>query len=182
MEIEPLFLKRIPSKLCDIATVEYESKEPHDAAMNPDTNTVLDHQLRNTTVYFGEAWDWFGAVLYSSGLEGNVKNQWDFYINSHEAVQFAVYNENQHYGWHVDTFLLSGQPLDRKVTVICLMNDPSEFEGGELQLQFHGKTYTPQLRKGSIIAFPSYILHQVTPVTKGVRKSAVLWLSGPAFK
>jgi len=51
-----------------------------------------------------------------------------------------------------------------------------------LQLQFHGKTYTPQLRKGSIIAFPSYILHQVTPVTKGVRKSAVLWLSGPAFK
>jgi PKHD-type hydroxylase len=182
MTLEPLFIKRIPYQLCDIAGALYESTKAHDAAMNPDTDTVLNHALRNTTVYFGEAWDWFGAVLYSAGLEGNVKNQWDFYINSHEAVQFAVYNENQHYDWHVDTFLLSGQQLDRKVTVVCLMNDPSEFEGGVLELQFHGKTYTPNLRKGSVVVFPSYILHRVTPVTKGVRKSATLWLSGPAFK
>ena len=182
MALEPMFLKRIPSKLCDIATVEYESLEPHDAAMNRDTASRMDHAQRNTTVYFGESWDWFGAIMYSAGLEGNVKNQWDFFLNSHEAVQFAVYNEGQHYNWHVDTFLLSGQQLDRKVTVVCLMNDPSEFEGGVLELQFHGKTYTPMLRKGSIIVFPAYILHRVTPVTHGVRKSAVMWLSGPAFK
>ena len=83
MELEPVFMKRIPSALCDLAAVEYESMEAHDAAMNPDTSTVLDHSLRNTTVYYGNSWDWFGAVLYSAGLEGNVKIQWDFVINSH---------------------------------------------------------------------------------------------------
>ena len=70
---------------------------------------------------------------------------------------------------------------DRKITVICLMNDPSEFEGGELQIRLYGD-FTPELKKGSLIAFPSVLEHRVTPVTKGVRYSATMWLSGPRFR
>jgi PKHD-type hydroxylase len=36
--------------------------------------------------------------------------------------------------------------------------------------------------KGTVIMFPSYLLHRVTPVTKGVRKSLVLWVGGTTFR
>jgi PKHD-type hydroxylase len=62
-----------------------------------------------------------------------------------------------------------------------LLNDPSEFEGGILQLK--GMEDQNVLDKqGSIIVFPSFIEHKVTPVTKGVRYSAVTWASGPSFR
>jgi PKHD-type hydroxylase len=61
------------------------------------------------------------------------------------------------------------------------MNDPSEFEGGLLQLRMY-QEFTPELKMGSIIAFPSFLEHGVTPVTKGVRYTATMWLSGPRFK
>lgn len=175
-------LMQIPSIICDIATREFEVIEPRDAQMNPDGAQTTDHSKRHTIVRAVDHWNWFGGILYQCGLEGNALEGWNFFVDSQEQVQFATYEEGMHYNWHVDTFLLSGQPLDRKVSVICLMNDPSEFEGGELQFNIGGQIMEAKLRKGSVIVFPSFILHRVTPVTKGVRKSAVMWLNGPAFK
>ena len=172
------FLSQIPSVLCDIFVKEMEQLEPMDAQMNPEGNMMTGH----TIVRAADHWSWFGAILYQNGLEANCKEGWEFIVDSQEQVQLATYEEGMHYNWHVDTFLLSGKPHDRKVTVVCLMNDPSEFEGGELQLNINGQILEAQLKKGSVIVFPSYILHRVTPVTKGVRKSAVMWLNGPAFK
>ena len=180
--MEKFFLTQIPSIVSDIAAKEFEQLEPMDAKMNPDSEKQLDHAQRYTTVRGVDHWNWFGGILYQCGLEANTKAGWNFYIDSQEQVQFATYEEGMHYNWHIDTFLLSGQPLDRKVTVICLMNDPSEFEGGELQINVDGKILEAQLKKGSVIVFPSFLLHRVTPVTKGVRKTAVMWLNGPAFK
>ena len=176
------FLSQIPSVLCDIFVKEMEQLEPMDAQMNPEGNMMTDHSKRHTIVRAADHWSWFGAILYQNGLEANCKEGWEFIVDSQEQVQLATYEEGMHYNWHVDTFLLSGKPHDRKVTVVCLMNDPSEFEGGELQLNVNGQILEAQLKKGSVIVFPSYILHRVTPVTKGVRKSAVMWLNGPAFK
>lgn len=176
------FVGRIPPSVCDVATNEFEAIAPYDAQMNPEDNLVTDHQRRSTTLRAAEPWNWFSGILYQCGLEGNSKEGWNYLVDTQEQVQFATYEEGQHYNWHIDTFLLSGRPLDRKVTVVCLMNDPSEFEGGELQFNVHGQYFTAELKKGSYIAFPSFILHRVTPVTKGVRKTATLWLSGPAFK
>jgi PKHD-type hydroxylase len=63
-----------------------------------------------------------------------------------------------------------------------LLNDG--FEGGELQLQHPRKSEieTIPLVKGSIVAFPSYVLHRVTPIISGRRRSATLWLNGPRFR
>jgi len=65
--------------------------------------------------------------------------------------------------------------------VVCMMSDPVDFEGGALQLRMY-QEFTPPMTKGTIIAFPSFLEHQVTPVTKGVRYTATMWLSGPRFK
>lgn len=176
------YVTQIPSIVSEIAAREFEQLEPMDAQMNPEGNMMTDHSKRHTIVRAADHWNWFGGIMYQCGLEANSKEEWNFYIDSQEQVQFATYEEGMHYNWHIDTFLLSGKPLDRKVTVICLMNDPSEFEGGELQFNIGGQIMEAQLKKGSVIAFPSFLLHRVTPVTKGVRKTAVMWLNGPAFK
>jgi PKHD-type hydroxylase len=36
--------------------------------------------------------------------------------------------------------------------------------------------------RGAVIIFPSYVLHRVTRVTRGVRKSLVVWVTGPNFR
>jgi hypothetical protein len=122
-----------------------------------------------------------GNMMRGYGLKGNQECKWDYEITDHEAVQHAHYGPEQHYGWHVDNFPLAGLPLERKVTVICLLSDPSEFEAGELQLRLYSE-YTAPLVKGSVIAFPSILEHRVIPVTSGIRYSATMWFNGPRFR
>jgi PKHD-type hydroxylase len=102
----------------------------------------------------------------------------------HEPMQLGVYkaDDNGHYDWHVDASVMdSGVP--RKLSMVMLLSDPSEFEGGEFQVKTTSDdVQTLEIKKGRAWFFPSYILHRVTPVTKGVRKSLVLWVGGPQFK
>jgi PKHD-type hydroxylase len=72
----------------------------------------------------------------------------------------------------------------RKLSIAMLLNTPGEdFEGGEFQINGwrENKPINIDIRKGRIIAFPSFMIHRVCPVTKGVRKSLVIWVSGPKF-
>lgn len=174
------YLGQIPTDICDMAISEYMNIESRDATMGTN-GEELSHANRNTTVRFAQHDHWFGNILQGFGLKANKDCGWEYEITGHEAVQFAQYGVGQHYGWHVDNFPLAGLPTDRKVSVVCLMTDPSEFEAGELQLRLYSE-YTAPLVKGSVIAFPSVIEHRVTPVTAGLRTTATMWLNGPRFK
>ena len=67
--------------------------------------------------------------------------------------------------------------------MVLMLSDPSEFEGGELQIKTDSDdAITLEQKKGRAWFFPSYILHRVTPVTRGIRRSLVLWVGGPEFK
>jgi PKHD-type hydroxylase len=63
-----------------------------------------------------------------------------------------------------------------------MLSDPEEYEGGELLLKTSAFPIKTLNKKGTIIFFPSYVLHEVTPVTKGTRKTLVGWVLGPNFK
>ena len=63
----------------------------------------------------------------------------------------------------------------------CLLTDPNEFEGGNFELQTSATPHDIKLEKGDIVIFPSYKLHRVSPVTKGIRHSMVAWAHGSAF-
>jgi predicted 2-oxoglutarate/Fe(II)-dependent dioxygenase YbiX len=69
----------------------------------------------------------------------------------------------------------------RKLSCVILLNDSTEFEGGCLRIK-EVESNNLLVKKGSIIVFPSFLEHTVTPVAKGVRYTAVTWASGPAFK
>jgi PKHD-type hydroxylase len=62
------------------------------------------------------------------------------------------------------------------------LTDPDEYEGGDLQFMINQRVVTAPREKGTIIVFPSFILHRVTEITKGTRESIVAWVSGPAFR
>jgi PKHD-type hydroxylase len=106
----------------------------------------------------------------------------NFQIESIDAkIQYTVYDEASkgHYGWHMDIGSINSR---RKLSVVVQLSDPSEYEGGELQIQSDNTMpITLEKEKGTVLIFPSYLLHRVTPVTKGTRRSLVLWVEGPPF-
>ena len=97
-----------------------------------------------------------------------------------ETLQLTNYDqsENGMYGWHQDY----GGTVSRKLSVTLQLTDPSEYEGGNLQILTTGEPVNVRKQRGLVAVFPSYELHQVTPVTQGSRQSLVAWVSGPAFK
>ena len=98
-----------------------------------------------------------------------------------EVAQFTHYLEGGFYDWHMDNDLIGKhQPPVRKISMTLLLSDPSTFEGGELEFMSDGKT--AKLKQGQAIFFASWLQHRVKPVTKGERKSLVMWFGGPSFK
>ena len=101
-----------------------------------------------------------------------------------EHIQLTNYDgaEQGMYGWHVDMGPNTLAPC-RKLSIVMQLSDPVEYEGGILELQPHGKDVIKMRKqRGLVVAFPSWTLHQVTPVTQGHRQSLVAWITGPAFK
>lgn len=174
------YIGQIPADVCDAAAKDFESITPMGASMGAE-GEHQDKTQRDTVLRFAPDGHWFGDVMYKHALEANSVCKWDYIVTGHENVQYGQYGINQHYGWHTDTFTISGNPTDRKISVVCMLSEPDEFEGGEFLIRLYNE-YTPELKKGTLMAFPSILEHQVLPVTKGIRKSAVIWAYGPRFR
>lgn len=99
-----------------------------------------------------------------------------------ENMQYTIYDsaQNGHYDWHVDAG--SADECPRKLSLVLQLSDPTEYEGGELQIMHAKDPITIEKKKGLVTVFPGYTLHRVTPVTSGVRKTLVVWVAGPAFR
>ena len=98
-----------------------------------------------------------------------------------EMAQYTEYPEGGFYDWHVDNDVnCAHEPPVRKISMTCLLSPESEFEGGDLELMSEGKI--AKIKQGQIVFFASFIRHRVAPVTKGVRKSLVMWFGGTPFK
>ena len=98
-----------------------------------------------------------------------------------EPGQFTHYPIGGFYEWHMDNDVLGKhQPPVRKISMTLLLSNPSTFEGGELEFMDDKKSV--KLQQGQAIFFASWLRHRVKPVTKGERKSLVMWFGGPPFK
>ncbi len=107
---------------------------------------------------------------------------WQFDIAGRlDSIQYTEYYEGGgHYDWHID---IGPAPINhRKISVTIQLSDPQEYEGGDFEIWNGGGFKTVDKAKGTAILFPSYLMHRVTPVTKGTRKSLVLWVGGQPFK
>ena len=132
-----------------------------------------------------EDWFWLYEKLANMAVEANDK-LWKFDLHQiPEMIQYTEYHAPAgHYDWHAD--IGPGILSKRKVSITVQLSDPSEYEGGDLELFRGGSTDGPFLQAernaGCVFLFPSYVMHRVTPVTRGTRKSFVLWLGGGHYK
>ena len=64
------------------------------------------------------------------------------------------------------------------------LTDPSQYDGGDFQFhQLGDRPDDQELRaQGTIVIFPSYLVHRITAVTRGCRHSLVAWYDGPEFR
>ena len=98
-----------------------------------------------------------------------------------ELAQYTEYPEGGFYDWHVDNYdNCQHEPPVRKISMTCLLSPENEFEGGDLELIKPGQAV--KLKQGEAAFFASFIRHRVAPVTKGVRRSLVMWFGGTPFK
>lgn len=140
-------------RLCQVSWIPYENK-----------SDFLYQKLANITRNLNGQFFGFDLVSFT------------------EKLQYTVYTgeSNDHYTWHMDKGTKTEAP--RKLSLVLQLSDPSDYEGGDLEILTGINPIKLEKRKGIVWCFPSYILHRVTPVTKGVRRTIVAWVSGPKFK
>jgi len=98
-----------------------------------------------------------------------------------ENAQFTEYPEGGFYDWHMDCDVnMQTEPPVRKISMTLLLNDPAEFEGGDLELMAPGKF--AKLKQGHAIIFASFLNHRVNVVKRGIRQSLVVWFGGKPFR
>ena len=98
-----------------------------------------------------------------------------------EQAQYTEYPEGGFYDWHTDNnVMMAHEPPVRKISMTLLLSPESEFEGGGLELMEENKVVRP--KQGQAIFFASFIRHRVIPISRGVRKSLVMWFGGTPFK
>jgi PKHD-type hydroxylase len=99
-----------------------------------------------------------------------------------EPVQYTVYDSpSVGYEWHED-MVEAPDRLQRKLSLTVQLSASDDYEGGDLELRRGAHVVTAPRGAGCVIAFPSWQLHRVTAVTRGVRRSVVAWVGGPAFR
>jgi PKHD-type hydroxylase len=101
-------------------------------------------------------------------------------------LQYAVYGgtEGGHFDWHKDYGRDASDPHQepRKVTLSLQLSEAGDYEGCELQVRGGHQIDTAPKTRGTLIAFPANVLHQVTPIRSGIRRSLVAWAVGPEFR
>jgi PKHD-type hydroxylase len=97
-----------------------------------------------------------------------------------EGLQFTEYTSpGGKYDLHIDK-VYNG--VIRKLSIVIQLSDPNHYEGGEFHYQDSMSADVLPKHRGMMLAFPSYALHGVTPVTAGTRYSLVAWITGPNLK
>jgi PKHD-type hydroxylase len=165
---------------CDSVLAEIDWATAETAVIKSDR--MLNTEKRRTDVVWQDSMQPLGCIAKAYINTANQSSGWDYHLTTQEATQLGRYKSDNkgYYDWHEDSFTPK-DGVQRKLSISILLSDPSEFEGGELQ--FKGIEDRKILTKqGSIVVFPSFIEHRVTPVTKGVRYSAVTWANGPSFR
>jgi|TARA_R100000808_G_scaffold8057_1_gene23057 PKHD-type hydroxylase len=133
------------------------------------------------TVHHGDDFIWLYKKLWTMVEEAN-RNVWNFNLShGRDAIQHTIYREGGgHYDWHMDCG--AGMQRQRKVSLTVQLTDGDDYEGGELQLWRGQSSLNAPRGKGTVVIFPSYMMHRVTEVTKGTRESLVLWVGGDHYR
>ena len=182
-------------ELCDRIIAEGESLERIAATIRRDTT---GGKIRKSEIgWFSRKAknDWLLEPLRALVDQAN-EACWNWVVDQVQSVQYTTYGEGEFYGWHTDQEAKSYEKEPwvgkvRKLSVTVQLSDGDDYEGGDFELEEMYRVPSKsdlrirvidELRpRGSVLVFPAHLFHQVTPVTRGVRRSLVAWYLGPPF-
>ena len=173
-----IYAKHITNSFCDNIINTYKQDNVHKDLPYIGKDDKIDLSIRNTERVVLSTHQGIGATLTASALLSN-NTLWKYDITHANQTELLIYKPEGHYSAHVDTVHQHSNET-RKLTALAFLND--DFEGGKFYIANSQDKYYPPQSKGTVIVFPSFMLHGVEPVTKGVRYSCVTWLVGPYFK
>ena len=140
---------------------------------------TINTEIRNVERVMLPVYKDIGGRLAAAGFAAN-NCAWKFNVTHANQSEFLKYPAGGRYTGHMDTFLNPNEIDCRKLTILAFLND--EFKGGKFYIQDRDERHYPPQDKGTVIVFPSFLLHGVEDITEGTRYSTVCWLVGPFFK
>lgn len=146
------------------------------------TNNNTDHIRRSKICWMkNKDLHWLYEKVGKRILSLN-SEKWNFKLSRLDYFQYTEYDEtyNGHFDWHLDIGNTCNST--RKLSISIQLSDNNDYEGGELKIRNKNVDKIMTKKKGSLIVFPSYILHKVEPVKKGNRKALIIWFKGEPFQ
>lgn len=189
------FQSVLPKKVCEDIIKFAKEKKQQKGKVGGNNKLKADLSKRDSNVVFlNEDWIYKTVLPYINTANQNAG--WNFQTDHAESSQFTIYKKGQYYNWHFDANsepykkrkddVLNGKI--RKLSMTVSLNDPKEYSGGDFEFRvfdLKGKGVIHKCKEirpqGSIVVFPSFMHHRVTPVTKGERNSLVVWVVGNPY-
>ena len=170
----PRFLSR---EECErvVASAQRAASHKGVVGINPKVEAVRESEVRFFYPDASNSWLFDKLDQAVAALNANYRFDLQGFF---EGVQVASYSGGGHYGWHMDVG--QGVVSTRKLSLSVQLTDERDYEGGELEFLTSGDC-GPRTQ-GTLIAFPSFLVHRVRPVTRGTRWSLVSWVAGPSFR
>ena len=163
------------------AVIQLSEQFPQSSGETGDQEVREREQIRKSTVRFvlpTPESEWLYARLEHALRQVNRIYRYAL-TGFFGGIQVATYEAGGHYDWHADMGS-SRYYSARKLSMTVQLSDPADYDGGDLE--FFPPSHSPTARdRGSMTVFPSFLVHRVSPVTRGERISLVSWVSGPSF-
>jgi len=143
---------------------------------------LIDESLRKSSVMSivpGGSGNWIFERLTKTIYDAN--SFYNFDLNGFfEPLQLAEYQAGDFFDWHLD--FGAGPSSTRKLSLSIQLSDSDDYEGGDLEFRIDNRIIKAPRTPGTAIIFPSFVMHRVSEITKGTRRSLVGWVSGPSFR
>lgn len=163
-----------------------EQQQKQQAFVYTDTSQEISEQTRRTEI----SWisrtpesEWLYKALYFYASELNARYFGFNLFGLVDSLQYTVYHGAPdvpgHYTWHMDMDVKTVAP--RKLSMVVQLSAPEDYDGGELDFQGISVTQADKT-VGDVHAFSAWVMHRVSPVTRGIRRSLVCWFAGQQFR
>ena len=185
-EPEPILTPQQCQELIKLGQAEPQSDGGLMTAGHPNTKDYTARKNKVSHIPFEKASKIYSDIL--GWMELVNRNRFGFEgMQMRETGQYSEYSKGDFYNWHIDLGVNAiPVPPVRKISLSLLLNDPKEFEGGELEIFSRaGDTndnFVFKLKQGQALFFASFHVHRVKPITLGNRKSLVMWFGGTPLK
>lgn len=171
----------IPKEVCKFYIDQYKTQKTHKASVGLSNGTV-DESIRKVNQIDLPTWTGITSYLVAAAHDANFQN-WNYQITRCKQSEYLKYTKSGKYETHTDYSFIRGNqdPTVRKLTALAVLND--NYKGGRFYLlDDSGSKVYPDMKAGSIVIFPSYLLHGCEPITKGTRHAVVAWMEGAEFR